>query len=1095
MRRTGAGFQGFLQLVIILVPAWARADSFSEDIQPFLKTYCIDCHNAQTAEAQLNLTRESAAKTFARDFQQWETVITFLERREMPPAEARQPTDAERSGAVHNLRSLLASEARKNAGDPGVVASRRLSNAEYNNSIRDLTGFDLHPAEAFPVDPAAGEGFSNTGEALSMSPALFRKYYAAAQSIADHIDFTPSGWRFAPYPVATYADQKKFHEQALLDFYSRHDVSYERYLEAALEFRGSRTRLEAFARERGLSPRYFQAFHDLISGPVDGSEFYVRWIRNRWSRIESDSANPAAAQAALRVLAADLRRLGTLLCPVETEAIVSNAGNGPIEHLDRRRKTAAERDTFREAWIRPTQRVRLDLHNVRATERVHIALHAPRELATSGLVLLDELNFTTTPDRYKPADNANVSLGEILRTQLPEVHAKLAFGQHPHGATIPPTACVLPVGTTLEFDIPTQMLPTGANVTLFVDAALDRPHSPEGIAAFALLSRAPTGDRIDEFPFPLVDPDHPVAARLRASCSALCQVLPNRFVAIDETRGLSAGFHLIEGFFRDDQPLCRRVLSDEENHELDRLWDELMFGTRIAEKMLRGFVFFERSERNFMKHRDFDSFKEEDPSLVTLESVSRLEEAYFRRSHGTGARSPDHPIHRFFADIRTGLQRREEQLKIAEPQYLKNLEVFAERAFRRSLTPAERQQMADFYARLASRADTGIEGAIRASVVRLLVSPHFCFLTRPPVTGPERVPLTNTALATRLSYFLWASTPDDTLLQIARNGRLQDEDELRQQVRRMLQDERVSGFAREFFGQWLRYRDFLSQEAVSRETFPQFDDALRQAMFEEPTRWTTRLIQQNRSVTELLTGDATVVNRRLARHYGLTPPTGDQDWTEVSGLHTAGRGGLLGMAVFLTGNSQPQRTSPVKRGFWVVHHLLGEHIPAPPPDVVALPAKETDVDLTVRQLLAAHVSDAKCARCHQRFDSVGLSMEGFDAIGRRRDRDLAGRPVDTAVDLPDGQRLTGIPEYSRYLATTRAEDFRKTLCRKFLGFALGRSLLLSDQPLLDEMEQRLQQNEFRFGVLFETVVLSPQFRMQRGEVTADPPTLSQIPGE
>src|SRR5262249_30806427 len=154
----------------------------------------------------------------------------------------------------------------------------------------------------------------------------------------------------------------------------------------------------------------------------------------------------------------------------------------------------------------------------------------------------------------------------------------------------------------------------------------------------------------------------------------------------------------------------------------------------------------------------------------------------------------------------------------------------------------------------------------------------------------------------------------------------------------------------------------------------------------------------------------------------------------------------------------PQRTSPVKRGFWVVHKLLGEHIPPPPPDVAVLPTKETDTNgKTIRDLMKLHVADAKCASCHQRFDPVGLSMEGFDPIGRTRLKDLAGRPVDNVVSLPDGTVARGVPEFGAYLASHRKADFARTLCQKFLGYALGRSLQLSDQPLLEKMQAELEQ--------------------------------------
>ena len=252
--------------------------------------------------------------------------------------------------------------------------------------------------------------------------------------------------------------------------------------------------------------------------------------------------------------------------------------------------------------------------------------------------------------------------------------------------------------------------------------------------------------------------------RARASCEAVCRVIPNRFVAIDDTRGLSAGFHLIEGFFRDDVPLCRHVLTDAQNEELNRLWDELEFGTQISEKMLRGFVFFERSERNFMKHRDFDSFKEEDPQLATPEAVLRLEEAYFRRSGGIPTENREsHPIHKFFEAIRQGLTRRAAQLQAAEPIYQRQLEAFAESAFRRPLTEPELARLRAFYTRLKGQPEVGPERAIRAAIVWILVSPHFCYRADPAAVGTGIVPRDNYALASRLSYFLWASAPDAEL--------------------------------------------------------------------------------------------------------------------------------------------------------------------------------------------------------------------------------------------------------------------------------------------------------------------------------------------
>ncbi len=527
------------------------------------------------------------------------------------------------------------------------------------------------------------------------------------------------------------------------------------------------------------------------------------------------------------------------------------------------------------------------------------------------------------------------------------------------------------------------------------------------------------------------------------------------------------------------------MLSEEEKRNLDRLWDELYFSTKIYDKMLHGFVFFEREERGFLKHPDFNSIREEDPDLGKEENLRRFEQIYLKRSNVkvTGAELENHPIHVFFEDIRQGLKRRAEQLKQAEPAYIRDLQDFARAAYRRPLTAEENKKLLEFYRSVAAQDEYGIEQAVRASIVRTLVSPHFCYRVELPPDGKTIQPVADLALASRLSYFLWSSMPDKELLDLAARGELRKESTLRAQVRRMLKDPKVSGFALEFFGQWLQYGDFLKSESVNREVFPEFDETLKQAMFEEPTRFATGLIQNDRSVLELLRSDDTYVNKRLASHYGL-PFRGPvaTDWERATGLLTQGRGGFPGMAVFLTKNSQPARTSPVKRGFWVVHKLLGEHIPAPPPNVPVLPAKETDTNgKSIRELLALHTENMSCARCHQRFDPVGLSMEGFDAIGKGRTKDRAGRASDNLVRLPTGESAHGIPEFTNYLVAERKQEFTNTMCRKLLGFALGRSLELSDRSLVEKMQADLQKNDYRFMSLFETVVLSPQFRTQRGK--------------
>jgi hypothetical protein len=341
-------------------------------------------------------------------------------------------------------------------------------------------------------------------------------------------------------------------------------------------------------------------------------------------------------------------------------------------------------------------------------------------------------------------------------------------------------------------------------------------------------------------------------------------------------------------------------------------------------------------------------------------------------------------------------------------------------------------------------------------------------------------PLSNYALASRLSYFLWSSMPDEELLRHAAVGDLQRPEVLLAQTRRMLKDGRVRGLATEFTGNWLGFRQFETNNSVDRNRFPSFNDDLREAMFQEPIRLVEDAISNNCSVLDLLYGKYTFVNPPLARHYGIPGITGDVNtWVRVDDAANYGRGGLLPMAVFLTQNSPGLRTSPVKRGNWVVQKVLGIRVPPPPPVVPELPGDEAKSDLPVREMLAQHRANPVCAACHSRFDSFGLAFEGYGPVGDARTNDLAGRPVDTAVTYPGGIGGTGLEGLRAFIRGYRQDQFVSNLSRKLLAYALNRSLQLSDESLIDRMKAQLAANEYRFNTLVETIITSPQFLNKR----------------
>jgi hypothetical protein len=305
---------------------------------------------------------------------------------------------------------------------------------------------------------------------------------------------------------------------------------------------------------------------------------------------------------------------------------------------------------------------------------------------------------------------------------------------------------------------------------------------------------------------------------------------------------------------------------------------------------------------------------------------------------------------------------------------------------------------------------------------------------------------------------------------------------LQAEVRRMLKDDRARGLATEFGGNWLAFRQFETIHSVDRERFPSFDDQLREAMFEEPIRFIADVMRNNRSVLDMLYGKYTFVNPVLAKHYGMPEVSGDANhWVRVDHADVYGRGGLLPMAVFLTQNAPGLRTSPVKRGYWVARRVLGEVIPPPPPVVPELPHDEAKTDLPVRDLLIQHRANPVCAACHARFDSFGLTFENYGPVGDRRTKDLAGRAVDTHATFPGGSEGGGYEGLLTYIRGHREKDFVNNLTEKMLIYALGRSPLLSDEPLLDAMRANLAAGGYKFSALTDTIVSSPQFLNRRNQ--------------
>ena len=487
-------------------------------------------------------------------------------------------------------------------------------------------------------------------------------------------------------------------------------------------------------------------------------------------------------------------------------------------------------------------------------------------------------------------------------------------------------------------------------------------------------------------------------------------------------------------FYREDEWLKRLMLDAEEVAEIDRMWDELFY---ISQEPLELTVAFEQLSEFATQDR---------PDIVVA-----LE-----------------PLRQPILDRADQFKKR---MQADEEKQLNAVLDLAAQAWRRSVTESDRNRLQNLYGDLRA-SELAHEDALRLTLARILTSPAFLYRLEVPPSGEQRARVSDVELANRLSYFLWSSMPDRELMDLALQGRLQEPDVLWKQTQRMMADPKSRRMAIHFACQWLGIRNFDEHDEKNEGLYPDFV-SLRADMYEESIRFFEDMIRNNGNVLDLLSADHSFVNDRLAQYYGL-PPVDAGQWVRVEGVQNQGRGGVLGMASVLSKQSGASRTSPILRGNWIYETLLGQQLPRPPADVPQLP-EALPQGLSARQMIEAHSAVPACAKCHERIDPLGFALENFDAVGRLREQQ-----VDTRSELPDGNKVEGISGLRDYLMTQRREEVVEQFNRKLLGYALGRSTQLSDQPLLDTISASLERSGYHWNDAVKLIVLSPQFREIRG---------------
>ncbi len=610
------------------------------------------------------------------------------------------------------------------------------------------------------------------------------------------------------------------------------------------------------------------------------------------------------------------------------------------------------------------------------------------------------------------------------------------FGKHPSGGPVDPAGLCVQAPSLLEVLVPAEL---AAGAELLSAVSVQSSGAGTGsVQAQALLTRPGGGGLLPDAPV-LTAEGSPARQRFEQAYKEFRALFPaalcyTKIVPVDEVVTLTL-------FYREDEALRRLMLTDAESARLDRLWTELLFVSQAPLKLINAYE-----------------------QIVEFATQDRPDLA--------------EPFRRMKKSIYDGAATFEREQAAAEPRHLDQLVQFAARAYRRPLAAAEAGELRGLYRKLRGEG-LGHEEAFRLTLARVFVAPAFLYRLEAAPKGHAAGPVTDWELANRLSYFLWSSQPDDALRVAAASGSLRRPGVMAAQMRRMLADPKSRRLATEFACQWLHIYEFDALDEKSERHFPEFA-GLRGDMYEEAIRFFTDIFQNDGSILSAFDADHTFVNERLAKFYGIPGITGEE-WRRVGGMRSRGRGGILGLSATLARQSGASRTSPILRGNWVSEVLLGERLPRPPKDVPRLPEDETATDgLTVRQLVAKHTTDPRCSGCHRRIDPFGFSLEGFDAIGRARTKDLANRPVDTRTQTPDGKPIDGLAGLRTYLVQARRDAILRQFCRKLLGYSLGRQVQLSDEPLLTEIRLRLARSGYRFSVAVEAIVQSRQFREIRG---------------
>ncbi len=1071
----------------LCVRALAAPDAPPPTPKPVFEQYCFSCHGAKPMGG-ISLTKLTA-NPVGDNFAAWQKVAAVLDQNRMPPKSLPQPSLEQRGHAASWVKAELSSFANRNAGDPGRVTVRRLTGGEYAYSVRDLTGIDLELGRDFANDSVGGEGFMNFGDVQFMQDASLERYLESAKLIADHAVIGGGPIEFYTHPGKTGFELSAI--SRIKDIYAAagfRTVSgeggdsfgldkYRKGFFTAWEFahrdalgKPDATITELAARE-GVSPRFAEHLYTVVNTP--GLKYPASEVATRWRKLP---ANPAEARKGAANLEQFVTSWPSWLFARGDKAVGGAGDERPMLFTDAALKPerthkftyiirgrgamgkpqdAAEKDSIAKVFLV------VDPVMPSMTEPAVVVWRNPTIAVRRGPPpsAIPVGDATATADANGGAQKAARQFGGpkvLLKDYVtPDVAAKLKFGQGPADLAVGPNDFVT-VGSS-SFEV---ALPKDAQAMAFqVEAAFGNQQAQ--VLRITFSDRADGPVRAIPVHALLGNPDSDAARELKAGVLQLVDLLPPNshgeptpadkdpppapFDATFNSPEHDAFDNRVK-YERDDRFVAQHMLDSATLTRLNRAWADL------------------RSSFDY-----YDSY------LSLLADHYHLELPTRKMADLTAAQVaalPEEP-RKYIAPLRSEYLETLAAEAAARPSHVENCLEFAGRAWRRPLTVAEQASLRAFYKR-ALLEEKDHTKAIRALLARILVSPAFLYRVELAHDATAPKPLNGWEVASRLSFFLWSSLPDDALRHAAEAGELNSADGVRAQVKRMLADDKARRMSAEFFGQWLGFYRFDQYKGVETSRFPEFTDEVKAGMYDEALSFCEYLIRKDRPVSELLSADYTFLNRPLAKYYGVAKKIESATSAEkVDGANSFERGGVLRLGAVLTVTSAPLRTSPVKRGDWVLRRILGTPTPPPPADAGSIPADDKLFGgLSLHDKLEAHKRNATCAGCHTRIDPLGFPLEHYDATGRWRANYSDGKAIYDAGKTFDEYSIEGAPGLLKYLKI-KDEQVRRTMAIKMIGYALGRTVLPSDMPLVDRMVAL--GGEAPFSKLIAEVATSKQF--------------------